>query len=110
MIGNQIQVLNLLPGARKGKRGESKGEEEKRLPEERWRRVGMSESLKGRRLEEMTQSNTSFLRASKERFELQERRWQLKSPRIKRFLKEERMEGEKESVLLSVKEKRIGIA
>ena len=32
---------------------------EERLPEERWRRVGMSGSLRGRRSEEMTQSNTS---------------------------------------------------
>ena len=33
---------------------------EERLPEERWRRVGVSGSLRGRRSEEMTQSNTSF--------------------------------------------------
>ena len=32
---------------------------EDRLPQERWRRVGMSDSLKGRRSEEMNQSNTS---------------------------------------------------
>ena len=32
---------------------------EKRLPEDRWRRVGVSGSLTGRRSEEMTQSNTS---------------------------------------------------
>ena len=31
---------------------------EERLPEERWRRVGVSGSLRGRRSEEMTQSNT----------------------------------------------------
>ena len=31
---------------------------EDQLPEERWRRVGMSDSLRGRRLEEMNQSNT----------------------------------------------------
>ena len=49
----------------------------------------MSESLRGRRSEEMTQ---------------------LKSPRIKRFLEEERMEGEKKLVLLSVGEKQIGEA
>ena len=35
---------------------------EERLPEERWRRVGISGSLKGRRLKEMTQSITSFSR------------------------------------------------
>ena len=31
---------------------------EERLPEERWRRVGVSGSLRGRRSEEMIQSNT----------------------------------------------------
>ena len=35
--------------------------EEERLPEEQWRRVGVSGSLRGRRSEEMTQSNTSSL-------------------------------------------------
>ena len=34
------------------------------LPEERWRKISMSGSLRGRRSEEMTQSNTSFLRGS----------------------------------------------
>ena len=37
---------------------------EERLPEERWRRVGVSGSLRGRRSEEMTQSNTSSPRGS----------------------------------------------
>ena len=37
---------------------------EERLPEERWRRVGASGSLRGRRSEEMTQSNTSSPRKS----------------------------------------------
>ena len=32
---------------------------EERLPEERWRRVGVSGSLRGSRSEEMTQSSTS---------------------------------------------------
>ena len=32
---------------------------EERLPDERWRRVGVSGSLRGKRSEEMTQSNTS---------------------------------------------------
>ena len=32
---------------------------EKRLPEERWRKVGVSGSLRGRRSEEIIQSNTS---------------------------------------------------
>ena len=37
---------------------------EERLPEEQWRRVGVSGSLRGRRSEEMTQSNTSSPRGS----------------------------------------------
>ena len=41
---------------------ETSGEE--RLPEKRWRRVGVSGSLRGRRSEEMTQSNISSPRGS----------------------------------------------
>ena len=52
--------------------------------EERWRRGGASESLRGRRSEDMTQSNTSSPRGSEVSFESQ--RGQLKSPRMKRFL------------------------
>ena len=37
---------------------------EERLPEERWKRVGVSGSFRGRRSEEMTQSNTSSPRGS----------------------------------------------
>ena len=37
---------------------------EERLPDERWRRVGVSGSLRGRRSEEVTQSNTSSPRGS----------------------------------------------
>ena len=81
---------------------------EERLPEERWRRVGVSGSLRGRRSEEMTQSNTSSPRESEVPLESQSGSWQLKSPRMKRFLEEGRMEGEKESVLPSVGEERIG--
>ena len=44
--------------------GAKKMSGEERLPEERWRRVGVSGSLRGRRSEEMTQSNTSSLRGS----------------------------------------------
>ena len=39
--------------------------------EKRWRRVGMSGSLRERRSEEMTQSNTSSSRESEVRFEFQ---------------------------------------
>ena len=44
---------------------------EERLSVERWRRVGVSGLLKGRRSEEMTQSNTSSLRGSEVPFESQ---------------------------------------
>ena len=56
----------------------------------------------------MTQLNTSSLRGSEVPLESQRGGWQLKSPRMKRFLEEERIEGEKESVLPSVGEERIG--
>ena len=56
----------------------------------------------------MTESNTFSLRGSEVPLESQRGSWQLKSPRMKRFLEEETMEGEKESVLPSVGEERIG--
>ena len=64
----------------------------------------MSGSSRERRSEEMTQSNISSQRWSKVPFEFERVGWQLKSPRIKRFLEER----EKESGLLSVGEERIG--
>ena len=75
--------------------------------EERWRRVGISGSLSGRRSEEMTQSNTSSPLGSEVSFESHRGLWQLKSPRMKRYLEEGRMDGEKELVLLSVGEEQI---
>ena len=92
--------------ARKEGAKEMSGEE--RLPEEQWRRVGVSGSLRGRRSEEMTQLNTSSPRGSEVPLESQRGWWQLKSPRMKRFLEEEKREGEKESVLPFVGEERIG--
>ena len=62
----------------------------------------MSWSLRGK-IEEMTQSNTSSPGGSEVPTKPQRGGWQLKSPRMKRFL-EEKMEGGKESVLLSVRE------
>ena len=44
---------------------------EERLPEEQWKRVGVSRSLRGRRSEEMTQSNTSSLWGSEVTLESQ---------------------------------------
>ena len=81
---------------------------EERLPEERCRSVGMSGLLKGRRSEETTQSNTSSPRGSEIPLESQRGWWQLKSPRMKSFLEEERIEAKKKSVLPSVGEERIG--
>ena len=80
---------------------------EERLPEDRWRRVGVSGSLRRRRSEEMTQSNTSSPKGLEVPLETKRGWWQLKFPRMKRFLEEGRMEGEKESVLPSIGEERI---
>ena len=49
---------------RAGEEGAKEMSGEERLPEERWRRVSMSGSLRGRRSEEITQSNTSSPRGS----------------------------------------------
>ena len=66
--------------------------------------------IRRRRSEEMTQSNTSSPLGSEVPFEAKSVRWQLKSPKMKRYLEEERMQGKKKSVLLSVVEERIGKA
>ena len=42
-----------------------------RLPEERWRKIGISGPLRGRRSEEITQSNTSSQPRSEVPFESQ---------------------------------------
>ena len=44
---------------------------EEQLPEERWRKVGASGLLRGRKSENMTQSNTSSLQGSEVPFEFQ---------------------------------------
>ena len=64
--------------------------------------------IEGRRSEEITQSNTSSLLGSEVSLESQREWCQLKSPRIKRFLEEGSMEGEKKSVLPFVGEEQIG--
>ena len=56
----------------------------------------------------MTQSKTLSHRGRKNLLSPRGGDGKLKSPRMKRFLKEERMEEEKESVLLSVREEQIG--
>ena len=56
----RVQVLKHLPGAIKAREeGAKEMSGEERLPEKRWRKLGASESLRGRSLEEMTQSITS---------------------------------------------------
>ena len=61
----RTQVPKHLPGAKKTRvEGPKEMSGEERLPVERWRRVGVSGSLRGRRSEEMTESNTSFPRGS----------------------------------------------
>ena len=60
-------AIFITSGAGKGKRGGSK----ETLGEERWRRVGMSGSLRGWRSEEMTQSNASSTLGAKAPLESQ---------------------------------------
>ena len=56
----RTQVLNTYQEQEKAREeGAKEISGEKQLSEERWRRVGVSGSLRGRRLEDMTQSNTS---------------------------------------------------
>ena len=60
------------PRSKKGqKRRKQRRFQEERLSEEQWRRVGVSGSLRGRRSEEMTQSNTSSPQGSQVLFEFQ---------------------------------------
>ena len=56
-----------------------------------------------KRSEEMTRTKTSSAEVSST-YGVPEGLWQLKSPRLKRFLEEGRMKGEKESILISVEE------
>ena len=68
----RTQVLQHFPGAERAREEGSKemsGEEQ--LSEERWRRVSVSGSLRGRRSEEMTQSNISSLLGLEVPFESQ---------------------------------------
>ena len=69
----RTQVLKHLPGARKGKR---EGRKRDFRRGEQWRRVGEKvrrddpiKSLRGKRSEEMTRSNTSSPRGSEVPFE-----------------------------------------
>ena len=57
-----VAPLRCKKSAREGGAKEMSGEE--RLPEEQWRRMGVSRSLRGRRSEGMTQSNISSPRGS----------------------------------------------
>ena len=59
----RTQVLKHFPEAKEKGAKEMPGED--RLLEKRLRKVGMSESLRRRRSEEMTQSNTSSPRVQK---------------------------------------------
>ena len=53
--------------------------------EERWRRVGMSGSLRGRRLEEMTQSNASSPRGVGSTLWVPEGAMEIEFPKMKRL-------------------------
>ena len=100
----RTQVLKHLTGARKGKRRENEGDVRRgAIANGAMEKGECVRVIEGRRSEEMTQSNTSSPQGSEVPLESQRGRRQLKSPRMKRFLKE----GEKESVLPSVREEQI---
>ena len=56
----------------------------------------------------MAKLDTSFSSGTEEPVEFQRGWWQLKSPRMKRFLEPENTDGKKESILLCIKEERMG--
>ena len=61
----RTQVLKHLPGTERAREeGEKKMSGKEQLSEKGCKRVGMLKSLRGRRSEEMTQSNTSSPRGS----------------------------------------------
>ena len=97
-----------FPGARKGKRRGSKGNVRRAATARgATEKGGCVRVIEGEDVRRYGPANTSSPRWSKVTLESQRELWQLKSPRMKRFLVEGRMEGEKESVLLSVGEERI---
>ena len=81
--------------------------EEEQLSEKRWRKAGMSGSLRGRKSEEMTQSNTF---SPPGRNHLLSPRWvmAIEVRRNKKIFGGGKNGGKKELVLLSVGEDRIG--
>ena len=69
--GTLIGAIELVGGQNPAPEASSRGQEKSREEgakkisgEEQWKRVGMSKSLRGRRLEEVIQSNTSYPRGS----------------------------------------------
>ena len=70
----RTQVLKHLPRARKGKRRRNKGDVRREAAARGvMEKGGCVRVIKGRRSEEMTQSNTSFLRGSKVSLDFQRR-------------------------------------
>ena len=61
LVSDQNPSSEAPPRSKKGRerREQKEMSEEEQMPEERWRRVSMSWSLRERRSEEMTQLNTS---------------------------------------------------
>ena len=97
------QILKHLPGARKGKGRGSKGEVRRGATARgAMEKSGRVRVTKGEEVRRKTQSNTSSPRESEAPPKSQRGRWQPKSPKIKISPEEERIEGEKESVLPSV--------
>ena len=80
---------------------------EERLPENRWRRVGIR-LIEGEEVRGDDPIEYFLPTGVASTFWVSEGVMAIEVPRIKRFLEEERMEGEKDLVLLSVGEDRRG--
>ena len=107
----KTKVLKHLPGAGKGERGWSKGNvrggatAKGAIEKSRYCASG---SLRGRRSEEMTEFEYFLPTEVGSTFRVPEGVMAIQVPRMKRFLEEGRMDGEKESILPSVGEEQIG--
>ena len=105
----RTQVLKHFPGATKRKSGGSKGDVRRGATARgAMEKGGCVRVIEGEVVRRDDPIEYFLSTESEVPFESQRGLWQLKSPRIKRFLEEGRIEREKESVLPSVWEERIG--
>ena len=105
----RTQVLKHLPGAKKGERGGSKGdvagEATAREAKEMSRYVRVIEGEEIRRDDPVEYFHSTVVRST---FSVLEGMMTIEVSRMKRFPEEERIEGEKESVLPSDKKEQKG--